>query len=42
MKDRLNDSAIFWGTDKRLKSSNFAGGKIDVVFGGYELDFERC
>ena len=38
MKDRLNDSAIFWGTDKRLKSSNFAGGKIDVVFGGYELD----
>lgn len=38
MEDRLNDSAIFWGTDKKLESSNFAGGKIDVVFGGYELD----
>lgn len=38
MEDRLNDSAIFWGTDKKLESSKFAGGKIDVVFGGYELD----
>lgn len=37
-EERLNDSAIFWGTEKRLESSDFTGGRIDVVFGGYDLD----
>lgn len=37
-KNKLSDFVIFWGTEKRLESSDFTGGRIDVVFGGYDLD----
>ncbi len=37
-KDRFTDTVVFWGDEKRLTSDNFVGGKIDVFFGGYDLD----
>lgn len=40
-RDRINESAVFWGVEKRLVSDNFTGGKIDVVFGAYDLDLSE-
>jgi predicted membrane protein len=37
-EDRLNETVIFWGLDKRVESKNFKGGEINVAFGGCELN----
>lgn len=34
---RLRESAVFGGGKRRITAQDFAGGKIDAVFGGTEL-----
>ncbi|MCA9381845.1 hypothetical protein KC660_00360 [Candidatus Dojkabacteria bacterium] len=38
MKDRIEQSTLFNGTNIKVKSDSFKGGKVDTVFGGLELD----
>lgn len=38
----LDEVVIFGGTEKRITSDNFRGGKITAVFGGAELDLRSC
>jgi predicted membrane protein len=40
--DILDEVAIFGGTEKKVISENFKGGKIETVFGGVELDLRNC
>ncbi len=40
--DMLDEVAIFGGTEKKITSENFKGGKITAVFGGVELDLRNC
>ena len=35
---RLNEANIFWGGRRRIVSTNFTGGEIIAIFGGYEID----
>jgi hypothetical protein len=35
---RLRESAVFGGGKRRISSQDFTGGKIEAVFGGYEVD----
>ena len=37
--DVLEAVAIFGGTERRIKSQNFKGGRATSIFGGVELDF---
>jgi len=37
-QDRLDDTAIFWGIEKKISSKEFQGGEVNAIFGGYELD----
>jgi predicted membrane protein len=37
-KDRLNETVVFWGVEKKINSDNFKGGEINVAFGGAEID----
>ncbi len=39
--DMLDDVAIFGGSDKKLNSQNFRGGKITNIFGGSKYDFRN-
>lgn len=41
-KDSVNESVIFWGMDQVIDSKNFEGGKIDCVFGGFQLDLREA
>ena len=36
--DRLMESIVFGGAERRVESQNFEGGKVEAVFGGMELD----
>jgi Cell wall-active antibiotics response 4TMS YvqF len=36
--DRLLETVVFGGAQRRVESQNFEGGKVDAVFGGLELD----
>ena len=36
--NRLMESVIFSGAQRRVESQNFEGGKVEAVFGGIELD----
>jgi hypothetical protein len=36
--NRLMESVVFSGAERRVESQNFEGGKVDAVFGGIELD----
>lgn len=40
-QDYLNESVVFNSYDKKLVSEDFSGGKVDVVFGGMELDLRE-
>jgi predicted membrane protein len=40
--DMLDELAIFGGTEKKVTSENFKGGKIEAIFGGVELDLRNC
>jgi predicted membrane protein len=33
---------IFGGTERKVNTKNFKGGRLLAVFGGYKLDFERA
>lgn len=37
-EDRLNETVVFWGVEKKVNSDNFKGGEINVAFGGAEID----
>lgn len=40
-QDGLNEIFIFSGTEKRLSSHSFSGGKIVTVFGGADIDLSE-
>jgi predicted membrane protein len=40
--DVLDATAIFGGTERRIKSQTFKGGKATSIFGGVELDFREA
>ena len=37
-EDYIDETAVFGGIDKRIKSHQFKGGKITAIFGGVDLD----
>ncbi len=39
---RLRESAVFGGGKRRINSQDFLGGKVEAVFGGYELDLREA
>ena len=36
--NKLMESVVFSGSERRVESQNFEGGKVEAVFGGLELD----
>jgi hypothetical protein len=38
----LIETALFSGGKRRLVVSDFRGGKVDAVFGGFEIDLRSC
>jgi predicted membrane protein len=40
-EDYIDETAIFGGIEKRIKTDNFKGGKVDCVFGGAEIDLRK-
>jgi hypothetical protein len=38
----LFESAVFGGGKRRLVVTDFRGGKVDAVFGGFEIDLRNC
>jgi hypothetical protein len=36
--NRLMESVVFTGSERRVESQNFEGGKVEAVFGGIDLD----
>lgn len=40
--DVININAVFAGTDRRILSQNFKGGKVVTMFGGVKLDFREA
>ncbi|MFA5622721.1 MAG: DUF5668 domain-containing protein [Candidatus Dojkabacteria bacterium] len=41
-KDTLNETVVFWGVDKKVKSKEFKGGEINVAFGGCTIDLREA
>ncbi|HBB64433.1 MAG: hypothetical protein UR47_C0014G0027 [candidate division WS6 bacterium GW2011_GWB1_33_6] len=41
-EDYVNETAIFWGVDKKVNSKNFKGGELNVAFGGIGLDLREA
>ena len=39
--DRINESVIFSGVNRKLMTKNFEGGKATVIFGGLDLDLTQ-
>jgi hypothetical protein len=39
--DRINESVIFSGVNRKLMTKNFQGGKATVIFGGLDLDLSQ-
>lgn len=39
--DELHEEVFFWGINKKIKSKNFNGGKIDCLLGGGKLDLSE-
>ena len=37
-KDLLNETVVFWGSEKKIESEKFKGGEINVAFGGITID----
>ncbi len=37
-EDRLSETVVFWGVEKKVNSDKFKGGEINVAFGGAEID----
>ncbi len=40
--DRISESVIFSGVDRKLMTKNFQGGKATVIFGGLDLDLTQA
>ena len=40
--DRLKNLSILWGTQKKITSNNFKGGKVTSIFGYSEIDLTEC
>lgn len=40
--DRISETVVFWGVDKKITSKEFKGGDINVAFGGLELDLREA
>ena len=40
--DTLKEQAVFSGGKRRIVTPDFRGGKVEAVFGGYDLDFTRA
>ena len=38
----LDETAIFGGWDRAVTTSEFLGGEINALFGGFELDLTNC
>jgi hypothetical protein len=38
----LNESAVFGGGKRQVVSPDFQGGKLDAVFGGFEVDLRQA
>lgn len=36
--NKLNETAVFWGGKRVVTDDDFQGGKVDCVFGGYDID----
>jgi len=36
--NKLNETAVFWGGKRVVTDPDFQGGKVDCVFGGYDID----
>ena len=39
--DRIKESVIFSGVERKLMTKNFQGGKVTVLFGGLDLDLTQ-
>lgn len=39
--DRINESVVFGGVNRKLMTKNFQGGKATVLFGGLDLDLTQ-
>jgi hypothetical protein len=39
---RIRESAVFGGGKRRVNSQAFTGGRIEAVFGGYEVDLREA
>jgi hypothetical protein len=39
---RMRESAVFGGGKRRINTVDFQGGKIEAVFGGYEVDLREA
>jgi predicted membrane protein len=40
--EKLEDTVLFWGVEKKVTSKEFKGGEINTVFGGYQLDLREA
>jgi len=40
--NRMRESAVFSGGKRIITATDFEGGKIDAVFGGYEIDLRQA
>lgn len=40
-QERISETVLFWGVDKKITSKEFKGGDINVAFGGLELDLRE-
>ena len=40
--DKLKETVLFWGVEKKITSKEFKGGDLDVAFGGLELDLREA
>ena len=38
---KVDASAVFWGTEKKVINDNFEGGNINCLFGGVEYDLSK-
>ena len=40
-EEKINETVVFWGVEKVIKSKEFKGGEVSVAFGGIEMDLRE-
>ncbi len=40
--DKISDTVLFWGLDKKVDAKAFKGGEINAVFGGVKIDLREA